>query len=676
MKRKKRALPSSSAMTALLLSFSMLLLWGVSMACVTNVTAEYAASRMLTDYSEFASVLARRNYDESVGEGNTPGENLLARRQWGAVLDGGRAESFLSGTAWADGEDGFLLPLAANDTVSSAAAVFDAEGNLLAYSWEDFFVFAWQTEEEWKSGEDVPSRFARARFDRACLTEAGAELEDGLALPFFAEAMRFTGTFDGMDFTPSVIEYVSDEDFSRALSDMGSGSFTVSGVVEEYELPWRLLYENPGAVPSVAEQVVFYSDRIDLCLARPSPSFSYDGKQYEELKDFICELGPVLIRSSGVRSRFEGTDLLIPSASYCIRSDGVTWPESNWFHPETSDGQELLFCTVSVVVGSPWRMAMSQLKSVYLGSFLLAAALALLLWTLLRRRLIVPARLVAEELAKDERTGWSAPPRRVWREGQRLFEGLARVRGVLQEDAGELGRQKNEITRLNTVLQYAEDAEANRRQLTSSIAHELKTPLAVVHSYAEGLKERIAEKKRDQYLDVILSETERMDAMVLEMLDLSRLEAGRVKLSRDEFSLPALTRAVFDKLERAIEAKELRLTLNLPRELTVTADESRIAQVIENFASNAVKYTPAGGCVEATLGRERGGITFTVTNDSAPLSEEALRRVWDTFYRADESRSGGGTGLGFAIARNIIELHGGRCFAYNTEKGVAFGFTI
>lgn len=384
----------------------------------------------------------------------------------------------------------------------------------------------------------------------------------------------------------------------------------------------------------------------------------------------------MLIRSSGVRSRFEGTDLLIPSASYCIRSDGVTWPESNWFHPETSDGQELLFCTVSVVVGSPWRMAMSQLKSVYLGSFLLAAALALLLWMLLRRRLIVPARLVAEELAKDERTGWSAPPRRVWREGQRLFEGLARVRGVLQEDAGELGRQKNEITRLNTVLQYAEDAEANRRQLTSSIAHELKTPLAVVHSYAEGLKERIAEKKRDRYLDVILSETERMDAMVLEMLDLSRLEAGRVKLSRDEFSLPALTRAVFDKLERAIEAKELRLTLNLPGELTVTADESRIAQVIENFASNAVKYTPAGGCVEATLGRERGGITFTVTNDSAPLSEEALRRVWDTFYRADESRSGGGTGLGLAIARNIIELHGGRCFAYNTEKGVAFGFTI
>ena len=94
----------------------------------------------------------------------------------------------------------------------------------------------------------------------------------------------------------------------------------------------------------------------------------------------------------------------------------------------------------------------------------------------------------------------------------------------------------NEITRLNTALTYAKTAEENRRQMTSHIAHELKTPLAVVHSYAEGLQEHIAEDKRDKYIDVILSETERMDAMVLEMLDLSRLEAGKVKLSRDQFS--------------------------------------------------------------------------------------------------------------------------------------------
>ncbi len=428
-------------------------------------------------------------------------------------------------------------------------------------------------------GGRLPGGLARARFDRACLTEAGRELESGLSIRFFAEALRFTGTFDGVDFIPSAIEYVSYEDFWKALSDMGSGSFTVSGVVKTFDLPWKLLYENPDAVPPDGERVVLYADQFDLCLPQPLPPVSYDGKQYDGQEELLLDLASGLTEQGVLRSRFEGDALVIPSVSYCLRQNGEVIPDYGWdyFHyPDDPNAPELLFYTVSVVVCSPWRMAALELGYVYLGSFLLAAALALLLWMLLRRRLIVPARLVAEELAKDERTGWSAPPRRVWREGQRLFEGLARVRRVLQEDAGELGRQKNEITRLNTVLQYAEDAEANRRQLTSSIAHELKTPLAVVHSYAEGLKERIAEKKRDQYLDVILSETERMDAMVLEMLDLSRLEAGRVKLSRDEFSLPALVRAVFDKLDRAIEAKELRLTLNLPGELTVTADESRI----------------------------------------------------------------------------------------------------
>src|SRR5699024_1481940 len=99
----------------------------------------------------------------------------------------------------------------------------------------------------------------------------------------------------------------------------------------------------------------------------------------------------------------------------------------------------------------------------------------------------------------------------------------------------------NEITRLNTALEYAKKAEENRRQMTSNIAHELKTPLAVIHSYAEGLKEHAAEEKRDKYIDVILAEAERTDGMVLEMLDLSRPEAGKVKVSRDDCSIIDLT---------------------------------------------------------------------------------------------------------------------------------------
>ena len=164
--------------------------------------------------------------------------------------------------------------------------------------------------------------------------------------------------------------------------------------------------------------------------------------------------------------------------------------------------------------------------------------------------------------------------------------------------------------------------------------------------------------------------------MVLEMLDLSRLEAGKVKLSRDDFSLIALTKSIFEKLEMVVQAKELQVEFSFPKEFIITADEGRIAQVIENFATNAIKYSPAHGRIQVQIGISRRGTTFRIENDCEPLSEEAFSKVWDTFYRTDEARSGGGTGLGLAIAKNIIELHGGKCSVCHTKTGVACAVTL
>lgn len=186
----------------------------------------------------------------------------------------------------------------------------------------------------------------------------------------------------------------------------------------------------------------------------------------------------------------------------------------------------------------------------------------------------------------------------------------------------------------------------------------------------------VVREPKVKYVDVILAEAEQTDGMVLEMLDLSRLEAGKVKLSRDEFSLADLTKAIFEKLQMAAEAKELQISYEFPEQSTIVADENRIAQVVENFATNAVKYTPAGGSVTVRIQNNRGKTTFSIENDSDPLSDEALAKVWDTFYRVDESRSGGGTGLGLAIAKNIVELHGGKCSVRNTKTGVEFGFSL
>lgn len=331
---------------------------------------------------------------------------------------------------------------------------------------------------------------------------------------------------------------------------------------------------------------------------------------------------------------------------------------------------DVICYVASAVQTAPWRTAVGGLWPTYLRTFLLALACFLLLRRTLRRKLLDPVRRVSASLNQ----GWPDlfgldPGQLAWRESHELVEGYQRAQGELQ-------RRKDETARLTAALDYARRAEDNRRQMTSHIAHELKTPLAVIHSYAEGLRERIAEGKREQYLDTILSETERMDAMVLEMLDLSRLEAGRVKLTRSQFSLAQLTRDTFQRLQRAVEAKQLHVNYIFSDEGLVTADEGRIAQVVENFATNAVKYTPPGGRILVRIQRQPGQVQFRMENESPPLSQEALDKVWDTFYRADEARAGGGTGLGLAIARSIVQLHGGKCSVRNTRTGVEFGFTL
>jgi signal transduction histidine kinase len=251
--------------------------------------------------------------------------------------------------------------------------------------------------------------------------------------------------------------------------------------------------------------------------------------------------------------------------------------------------------------------------------------------------------------------------------------GLLEIFNQAQEDIHEL---KKENTQLTTALDYAHNAEENRRRMVSNITHELKTPLAVIHSYAEGLKEGIAAEKQEHYLDVILEETQRMDGMVLEMLDLSRLEAGKVRLATDRFSLLELTQRVVDKMNLLVEERELKVEYVWKQEVEVTADEGRIAQAVTNLVSNAIKYSPRGGTIYVSVTRVKDKTLFSIENQSEPLSEEALNSIWDSFYRADASRTEKGTGLGLPITKAIVELHGGECQVSNTSTGVEFKFYL
>lgn len=664
---KGRYGPRSITMVTLLLAGLALILWGVGMYCLTAVTAEYAARRYLDDYEDLASTAMDRHITSWYGETDLPYANYQESHLWEAV-----ASSYINmgQSVGPPGSNGFLARPDSRDACA-ATAIYDAQGNLVECGWKDFFYFEYLTEQQWADREERSMNNARAFFDRDLLTDAGRELVSRGNLLFHYEnaALRLTGTFDGVEFIPVQIDSIDRDSFYEALWSQDGGSYTVSGVVQDHDLTWTTLYENPGAVPSGTELVTLYSDWFDVCYTPTSPAFSYNGSSYDNVAELTARLGPELAGGYQQLSRYEGLDLLIISVSYCQQFEGETYFSPYYYGPSAcqNEAPEMEFYLVSTVYCSPWRIAFGELRYVYILTFLLAAALVLMIRSVIKRRLIQPIRQLEEAMASLN--GRPETNHRSWQEARLLEQHAA-------DWADTLHMRKNEIARLNTALEYARTAEENRRQMTSSIAHELKTPLAVIHSYAEGLKEHIAEDKRDKYVSVILAETERTDGIVLEMLDLSRLEAGKVKLARDDFSLSALTRSIFDKLDRAIQAKELKLFFSLPEEFPVTADESRIAQVIENFATNAVKYTPVGGHITVTIRRWRDKTSFFLENESKPLSQETLDKVWDTFYRADESRSGEGTGLGLAIAKSIIELHGGSCGVRNTAHGVEFSFTI
>ena len=561
--------------------------------------------------------------------------------------------------------------------------MFDADGNLLEGG-ENLLYFPYAFEEHWPEVSGEPAcrdGYAKVVLDLEALPEESRVLlESAGNMPrFYIIAMRLTGVLEGAELRPAKIEYIHRNDYSMAIDELGPTSYQVyengsigkeynyslEEVLDRAEVPWQVFWED-GTVP--AETTVYTAYPQTLLWSETRPARDH-GRRYEDLTAFLLDQGFAYRPNREGRYPvwfFRGRwgDFITVSTHYFYDYSG---PRDQWDY-ETQTEPPLVCYMVTAIHRFPWLDAFQQLRWVYLGSFLVTAALFLRLKKRLHRELLEPVVRINAGAAQDwVRVYVNQRPK--WPEGQALLDHYREASETLQ-------RQKNELKRLQTALDYARDAEEARRRMTSHIAHELKTPLAVVHSYAEGLQAHIAEEKREKYLSVILGECERMDGMVLEMLDLSRLEAGKVTLARDSFDLPALAREVLARLAEAAEDRGLQVIYDVPETAIVQGDRSRIEQVITNFASNAIRHTPDGGEIRVTIIRRRRETELAVENQGPSLPVEALGQVWDAFYRAEGAPADGGTGLGLAIAKSIIELHGGKCHVENTPSGVRFSFVI
>lgn len=248
---------------------------------------------------------------------------------------------------------------------------------------------------------------------------------------------------------------------------------------------------------------------------------------------------------------------------------------------------------------------------------------------------------------------------------QKLKETIAQLKeanALLQEDI----KKKEEIDEM-------------RREFIANVSHELKTPIALIQGYAEGLNDGLCEdeESRNYYTEVIMDEAEKMNLMVKQLLNLSALESGTQLMQLSTFDICELIHDVMDSTKILLVDKNVEMTLEGDSSIFVCADEFKIEEVVTNFVSNAIHHVSEPGKIEIEL-KEEDGVCVSIKNTGKNIPDEDLEHLWDKFYKVDKahSRSYGGSGIGLSIVKAIVEAHHQHCGVYNTKEGVCFWFTL
>ena len=216
----------------------------------------------------------------------------------------------------------------------------------------------------------------------------------------------------------------------------------------------------------------------------------------------------------------------------------------------------------------------------------------------------------------------------------------------------------------NQMTGRVQASQRSQRDFVANVSHELKTPLTSIQGFAQSILDGTADTRasQQQAAQVIFNEANRMHSMVLDLLDLARLDAGTADLKMAAVDIPALLRGVAERFMPQAAAASVTLTVQVDELPQLIGDGDRLAQVFNNLVDNALKFTPAGGQVVLRAGLQDGDMLVAVTDSGAGIPPEALARIFDRFYQVDPSRRGGeqhGSGLGLAIASEIVQAHGG-----------------
>ena len=262
-------------------------------------------------------------------------------------------------------------------------------------------------------------------------------------------------------------------------------------------------------------------------------------------------------------------------------------------------------------------------------------------------------------MAMRKRT-WEKPVKKLGEAARRVTEGDFSVHIDPIRKDGKKDFVEVMFDDFNKMVDELSSIEMLTGDFVSNVSHEIKTPLAVIQSYATALqKEDISSRERKEYSDTIITASEKLNTLVTNILKLSKLENQKIVPTLENYDLCSQLAECALSFEEPLESKNITFNADMDDRAIVNADRNMLEIVWNNLLSNAIKFTPHGGEITLSQTSDEDSITVSVTDNGAGMDENTMHRIFDKFYQGDTSHSSEGNGLGLALVLRVVELSGG-----------------
>ena len=248
---------------------------------------------------------------------------------------------------------------------------------------------------------------------------------------------------------------------------------------------------------------------------------------------------------------------------------------------------------------------------------------------------------------------------------------------ALESTISELKTANNQLLK---DIEKKDQIDEMRREFLSNVSHELKTPIALIQGYAEGLREGINDdaESREFYCDVIIDEAAKMNIMVRKLLTLNQLESGSEVVSMERFDITALIRNYISSSDILLKERDISVRMEDYEAIYVWGDEFKVEEVFMNYFTNAIHYAQGENIIDVKLRSTDQQVRISVFNTGAPIPQDSIGHIWEKFYKVDKARTReyGGSGIGLSIVKAIVESMNQKYGVVNYENGVEFWFTL